>query len=99
MLHSSIHWPKDGSVVDLAKGVELYVSKFLKHSEVHLILIGISKNVLSLIPDLRESVVSNARTSFQLRHHYRQKKRACFVQRQKKLNRDYCHIFIAKIFG
>ena len=37
MLHSLIHWPKDGSVEDLAKGVELYVSKFVKHSDVYLI--------------------------------------------------------------
>ena len=37
MLHASIYWPKDGSVEDLAKGVELYVSKFLKHSDVYLI--------------------------------------------------------------
>ena len=44
MLHCSINRPKDGSVRDLAKGFELNVSKFLKHSEVHLILIGISKN-------------------------------------------------------
>lgn len=37
MLHSSIHLSKDGSAEDLAKGVELYVSKFLKHSNVYLI--------------------------------------------------------------
>ena len=85
MLHCSIKWPKDASVVDLAKGFELNVWKFLKHSEVHLILNGISKNALSLIPDLRESVISNACTSFQLRHHYRQKKCAFLVQRQKNL--------------
>ena len=34
MLHSSIHWPKDGSAKDLAKGVEMYVSRLLQHSDV-----------------------------------------------------------------
>ena len=37
MLHSSIHWPKDGSVKDLAKGVEKYVSRLLHHSDVYVI--------------------------------------------------------------
>lgn len=37
MLHSSVHWPKVGSINGLAKVVELYVSKSLKPSDVYLI--------------------------------------------------------------
>ena len=37
MLHSSIHWPKDGSVKNLAKGAEIYVSRLLQHSDEYVI--------------------------------------------------------------
>ena len=36
MLHSSIHWPNDGLVRNLAAGVETYVSHLLQHSDVYI---------------------------------------------------------------
>ena len=29
---STIYWPKNGSVMDLVKGVEMYEQKYLQHS-------------------------------------------------------------------
>ena len=37
MLHSSIHWPNDGLVTDLAASVEMYVSDLLQHSDVYMV--------------------------------------------------------------
>ena len=37
ILHSSIHWPKDGLVRDLAAGIEMFVSKLLWHSDVYVL--------------------------------------------------------------
>ena len=37
MLHSSIHWPKDGKVEDLVNGVEQYVNKLINTSDVCII--------------------------------------------------------------
>ena len=37
MLHSSIHWPNDGLVRDLAAGVEMYVSHLLQHYDVYIV--------------------------------------------------------------
>ena len=37
MLHSSIHWPRDGLVRDLAAGVAMFVSKLLQHSDVFVV--------------------------------------------------------------
>ena len=37
MLHSSIHWPNDGLVTDLAASVEMYVSDLLQHSDVYIV--------------------------------------------------------------
>ena len=37
MLHSSIHWPKEGLVEDLVKGIEHYMSKVIKTSDAYLV--------------------------------------------------------------
>ena len=37
MIHSSIHWPKEGLVEDLVKGIEHYISKIIKTSDGYLV--------------------------------------------------------------
>ena len=64
MLHSSIHWPKDGSVKDLAKGVEIYVSRLLQHSDVYVIFDRcFDKSIKS---DTRLQRIGNFKRSHQL---------------------------------
>ena len=64
LIHSSIHWPKDGLVRDLAAGVEMYVSKLLHNSDVYVAFDRYFEK--SLKSDTRLQRIGNFQRSHQL---------------------------------
>ena len=64
MIHAAIHWPIDGTVLDLCKGVEKFTMKFLKDSDVYLIFDRYLKK--SIKSDTRQSRIGRFHRSHQL---------------------------------
>ena len=64
MLHAVIHWPKDGTVLDLVNGVEKFIMNLLKDSDVYLVFDRyLDKSIKS---DTRQNRIGKFQRSHQL---------------------------------